>query len=210
VISIDDYNIVELYTDLDIHFKSEWVEKFISAEITVVKNGKPHILTTHDHCITEDLRSAMLDGDPGEVIRVSYRYLPKNTLKDNIVREDGFSFTLLPDNDATFPGGEEKLDQYLSEIISDQVSADDLDMYNLAAVKFTVSHSGDIINSRVVSSSNYNYIDTLLLNVISDMPAWTPARYSDGTQVSQDFVFTVGDHGSCVISTLDLARYSFK
>ena len=210
VISPEDYKDIEQYTDLDIHFKSEWIEHFISAEITIIKDGKPEILKTQNHNITDDIRMAMLYADSGQKIRVSYEYLPKNSLQENIVRTDGFSFTISPDNDASFPGGEESMIEYLSRTAMNQVTIEDIDIYNLAAIKFTVSDSGDIINPQVVQPSNHPEIDTLLLNAICDMPSWDPASYDDGTRIAQDYVFTVGDHSSCVINVLDIRNYSFK
>ncbi len=208
VITPEEFKDTKKYADLDIHFKSEWIEEFISADITIMKNGKAQILKAQDHHITEDIKMAMAQADSGQKINVSFKFVPKNALKEKNVKEDGFSFTILPHHNASFPGGVVSMDKYFHKVIN-QVTPDDIVIYNLAAIRFTINENGDIINPEVVTQSKHKHVDTLLLNAICDMPSWKPASYNDGTTVSQDYVFTVGDHSSCTINTLDLKTYTF-
>ena len=210
MISPEQFNEIERYTELDIHFKSEWIGKFISADITVIVNGKQKVLKANDHYITEELKSAIADADSGEKVKVSYQYIPKSGPNVKDTRKDGFSFAILPEQDASFPGGIDNMNKYFSDAKINKVTSDDIDIYNLAAIKFTVNDNGDIVNPHVVSKSKHNYVDSLLLNAICDMPSWNPAKYDDGTRIAQDFVLTVGDHTSCTLNTLGVSMYTFK
>ena len=60
-------------------------------------------------------------------------------------------------------------------------------------ITFTVSESGKITKAKVSETSTDPVMDIFLLEVISKMPNWVPARNADGVNISQDFVFTLGN-----------------
>jgi len=197
-------------TDIDRHFKSEWVDEFLSVEVLVFQSGNPHILNAKDDNITDDLRQAIVNADSGSTIKVSYEYNAVNALDKNSVHTDGFSFTMLPDNDASFPGGEHNMNDYLADAGLNKIQEKDIDIYNIAAVKFTVTESGHIENAHIASKSKNTDIDKLLLNTICNMPQWIPASYNDGVTVAQEYVLSVGDHGSCTVNVLNIHKYALK
>lgn len=45
-----------------------------------------------------------------------------------------------------------------------------------------------------------------MAEAIRNMPSWKPAGYSNGISVKQDFVLTVGNMESCVVSLLNIRR----
>jgi len=38
------------------------------------------------------------------------------------------------------------------------------------------------------------------------MPKWTPASYSDGTAIEQDYVLMVGNMKSCIVNLLNIRK----
>ena len=205
-----EFDNIKTFTEIDRHFKSEWVHEFLSVEVLIIKSGNPHILKAKDDNITDDLRQAIVNADSGSAIKVSYEYISENTIDNNNVHRDGFSFTMLPDNDASFPGGVLNMNEYLDEAGVNTIQKKDIDIYNLAAVKFTVTESGHIENAHIANKSNNKEVDKLLLNAICNMPSWTPASYNDGVTVAQEYVLSAGDHSSCAVNVLNIQKYAIK
>lgn len=196
--------------DLNKHFKSNRSRKYVSVEIITSYDGKLIKSKSIDDTINDDQKNAMDVADYGRAISVIYNYIPDNTLSNNTVRSDNFSFYVLPDKEAQYPEGVAKMKSYIDKAAFNKISHSDIDIYNLAAVKFTVDEQGTIVNAHVVASSKDEEVDALLLEAICNMPSWVPAEYASGLKTSQDFVFTVGDHSSCTINTLDINRFNFK
>jgi hypothetical protein len=205
-----EFDDIKRFTDIDRHFKSEWVQEFLSIEVIIFRSGHPHMWNAKDDNITDDLRQAILNADSGSPIKVSYEYIAKNALDKNSVHTDGYTFTMLPDNDASFPGGDHNMNEYLVDAGLNKIEKKDIDTYNLAAVKFTVTESGHIEDAYIASKSKKAEVDKLLLNAVCNMPLWVPASYNDGVTVSQEYVLSIGDHGSCTVNVLNIHKYALK
>ena len=52
-----------------------------------------------------------------------------------------------------------------------------------------------MINTKITKSSTYSKVDHKLLEAITKLAKWTPAKNEKGVKIKQDFVFTVGDYG---------------
>ena len=107
--------------------------------------------------------------------------------------------------DAVRPAAEEPLPLVYTQIGA--TLSTNFKNYDLAAVKFTVNEDGKIANAHVVESSKDEKVDRLLLATIQNMTDWKPAKYSNGLQVKQDFILTVGNMESCVVNLLGIRRY---
>jgi len=196
--------------DLNEYFKPEWAKQYVSVDVITSYKGAVVKTTSDNDQLSEAQKQAMAMADANRDIKVIYRYIPNSSHDDNDVRTDDFSFHVLPEQEAQYPEGIASMNKYLEEKAFNKISHSDIDIYNLAAVKFTVTEEGEIINSRVIESSKDESVDALLLEAICSMPSWKPAEYSNGKRISQDFVFTVGDHTSCTINVLNINRYNFK
>ena len=130
------------------------------------------------------------------------------------VKEFHFSFTFDPENNASFTDGKEQLKQYLKEKAIDKIPADSFENYNLAAIKFTVTEEGEITNVHVFDSAyqgfKNEYINSLLIETVQNMPCWKPAEYSDGTKVKQDFILAAGDMRSCFVNLLNIRKLAIE
>jgi len=211
-ISITKQELSEAQTliDLNPRFKSEWIQKYISVEISATGNGKPMKATSRNDLLTKKQKVLMNSADRNTDISVKIQYLPENTLKQNEVKEMTFSFILDPKTEAQYVGGEQELKRYLKKNIIDELAAGSIKKYDLAAVNFTVDEKGNVVDIRIFDTSMYGTkpakTDEILMKAICNMPRWKPATYSDGTKVKQDFALTVGDHESCVVNILNIRR----
>ena len=144
--------------------------------------------------------------DLGAEITVTMQYIPENTVKQNDIKEINFTFTVDPETEAKYYGGQQQLQQYLKDNLSDRISGASFKKHQLAAVKFTIDEEGYINDPHVFWTSDDEKTDELLLETICNMPRWKPAEYSNGIKVKQEFALTVGDMESCVVNLLNIRK----
>ncbi|MCB0707656.1 MAG: energy transducer TonB [Saprospiraceae bacterium] len=192
--------------DLNADYKSSWIKEYISVEVFANQNGIARKAVSENDILSQEQKTIMQRADVGTRVSVKVKYLPENTLRNNDIKELTFAFTVLPESQAQYSGGQKELIQYLKENAINKIPAGSFTGYDLAAVKFTVSEEGEIMNAFVFESSKDEEIDKLLLETIRAMPCWNPAEYSNGVKVSQEFVLTVGNMENCMVNLLNIRR----
>ena len=192
--------------NLNLEYKPSWVKEYISVEILTSHKGKIKKAISKNDILSQAQKNNMHMADVGTDISVKIQYLPENTLTHNDIKEINFTFTVNPENEAKYLGGQQQLTQYLKEKAIDKIPDDIFKGYDLAAVKFTINEVGQIVDPHVFSSSNDEEIDKLLLETICNMPNWKPAEYTDGTKAKQEFVLTVGNMENCMIHLLNIRK----
>jgi len=191
-------------TDLNPHYQTSWVRKYLSVEILASYQGVTRKAVSREDTLSQEQKHLMEIADVGTDISVKVHYIPENTLKQNDPKVFDFTFLVNPEAGATFGGGAQKLNQYLRENAIDRIPGDSFTGYDLTAVRFTVDEAGRIIHAYIFSSTEDEKTDALLLEAIRKMPDWKPAEYADGTKVKQDFVLTVGNMENCMIPLLNI------
>ena len=175
-------------------------------EVEATKNGTTKKAVGKSDVLTQEQKDLLKLADEGTDVLVKIKYMPENTLSHNDPKEFHFTFSIDPENDAAYPGGEQQLKQYLKEKAIDKIADGSFRQYQLAAVKFTIDEKGQVINPHIFWTSEDKKTDELLLETICNMPNWKPATYANGFKVKQEFVFTVGDMKSCVVNLLNIRR----
>lgn len=192
--------------DLNQHYKPSWVKAYISVEILASHDGKTTKASSEDDILSQMQKEVMGMADAGTDISVSVRYMPNNNLKHNEEKEINFKFTIEPENEAAYVGGQQQLEQYIKKNATSKIPDDVFNIYNLTAVKFTIDEEGQVVDAHVFESSKDEQVDELLLEAVANMPNWKPAAYANGMKTKQEFVLTAGDHRSCVINVLNIRR----
>ncbi|MFK7983730.1 MAG: energy transducer TonB [Saprospiraceae bacterium] len=193
-------------SDLNKHYQSSWIKEYLAVEIKAMQNGVLKQVNTKNESLSQAQKDLMNGADNGTNISVSVEYIPNNNLKNSLSKEIKFSFLVNPEKAATYPGGPKQLIQYLEHQVIAKISTTSFIEHQLTAVKFSINAAGQVENPRLFESSKDEKIDALLLTAITNMPAWQPARYASGETVKQEFVFTLGDHKSCVLNLLTVSR----
>ncbi|MCB0566660.1 MAG: energy transducer TonB [Phaeodactylibacter sp.] len=210
LITKEELNEANSLTDLNRHYKSSWIREYISVEILTSHNGKIMKSVSKNGTLSQEQKNRMNMSDAGANISIKVKYIPENTLTHNDPKEINFTFTLDPESEAKYPGGQEQLKKYLKEKAIDKIPGTSFRNYDLTAIKFTISEEGEVINAHVFGSeyqtSENEKIDKLLLETIRNMPCWKPAEYSNGIKVKQEFVLTVGNMENCMIHLLNIQR----
>jgi len=205
-VSIDRAELSKANTLLDINprYDADWVRTYASVEITTVQEGQVLTKVGKDDTLTEEQKAQLAAADLGTKISVLVRYMPENNLSHNDLQEMGFSFAVEADRDAKFPGGEEQLKAYLSEQAISKLSAESFGEWGLSAVTFIVDEGGLVNEVEAVEPLQDSAIAALLVETVCNMPAWEPARFSEGIAVDQQFALTVGNQANCKIPLLNI------
>ncbi len=188
------------------HFKPSWIRSYESVTVFTTIQGKLQQAVSNSDVLTPAQKDNLNRADAGKEISVVVRYLPENTLQHNDIQEFDFTFSVNPDYEASFAGGSEALMQYLQETAIKSIPANLFQGFDMAAVKFTVSQTGDIVEASIFQPTKSAEMDQILLEAIRQMPTWKPATYADGTTVQQEFALTLGNMENCMVNLLNIPR----
>ena len=84
-------------------------------EIAASNGGKLKKAIAKNDKLTPEQKDILNNVDAATDISVVVNYIPNNTLKNNDPKVFDFTFTVDPENKATYPGGQQQLNQYLKE-----------------------------------------------------------------------------------------------
>jgi hypothetical protein len=193
-------------TDLDPKYNSSWIREYISVEVVTIYKGKTRSAVSKSDVLSREQKDIMNMADAGTDISVNIQYIPENTLTHNDIKEINFTFSIDPESEAQYIGGQQELNKYLKTNAIDKIPEGSFRGYDLAAVKFTVSEEGEITDAHIFERSKDKNIDELLLKAIHNMPNWKPAEYANGVKTKQVFVLTVGNMENCMVNLLNIRR----
>jgi len=205
-ISAEKLKDAQTLSDLNKYSKSSWVKEFISVDVLASFKGVIRKVSGKSDLLNPEQKEMMNMADVGTEISVKVRYVPKNTLAQSDTKEINFTFTVDPEKEASFSGGDEMLNQYLKVNAIDKIPDGIFRQLTLAAVKFAIDEEGHIVDAHVFESSKDKVADDLLLTSILNMPKWEAAEYANGTNVKQEFVLTVGDMENCMVNLLNIRQ----
>ncbi len=191
-------------SDINKHYPSSWIKEYNLVTFQTKHQGNTRKATSKDSTLTTEQKDLLLTADPGAPITVNVQYLPNNNLSHNEPKEISFTFTVEPEIQASFTGGQQQLRQYLKEKAMDNIAEDHFNKYQMTAVRFTIDEEGQVLDPLVFWSSEDKEIDQVLLETVCNMPRWKPAEYANGKKIKQEFVFTVGDMESCVVNMFNI------
>lgn len=192
--------------DINDRYPTSWIREYISVEVVTISNGEKRTAMSKNDILSEEQKEHMLTADLDTDIRINVLYMPENNLKHNTAKDYSFTFTIDPENEASFPGGKQKLEQYVKTNAVDKIPENVFKQYQLAAVVFTIDEEGYVTNPNLLWPSENEKVDKILLETVCNMPRWKPAEHANGKKVKQDFAFTVGDMQSCVVNLLNIRR----
>jgi TonB family protein len=177
---------------------------FVSMEISVLSKGKTLRSGSTDNLITAEQKNILAIADLGSDIHIKIRFRYKN--RGNIsfydldqIKEGEYTVTVIPATEAEFPGGFSEISNYLNKTVFNKIPAKNTsEKVRQVVVRFTISEEGQVTDAKLSRTSKDPATDKLLLDAISKMPKWKPARDSKGTRVKQEYCIPFGNNnGSC-------------
>lgn len=195
-VSKEKLDVAKTLIDIRPGYPSSMIDAYTSTEISVTSNGTVMKATGYNDTLSADQQTILQMADVGSEINVEVGYVHQNpvTLLPDI-REMHFVLSIVPEVEATYPGGCQELSSYLKRNAIDKIPDGFSKENKVAVVSFIVTETGGISNVQVSQSSSDPEIDRLLLKAINRMPNWIPAENAEGVKVQQEFEFIVGNGG---------------
>ena len=110
--------------------------------------------------------------------------------------EGQYKVTAVPATEAEYPGGFNKISEYINENVFNKIpKSDDAENIRNAIVNFTVNEEGQVVDAKISRSSENLKLDNLLLDTFNKMPNWKPAKNSKGINVKQEISIPLGRTG---------------
>lgn len=191
-------NAATTMSEINDGYPASWVSDYVSTEISATSSGKQLTAKGNAESLTPEQKKVLKAASTGTNVTVTVNYRCKNSATGAAeVRIMRYSLNVIPEVEAVFPGGEEKMTEYLKSNAINKLKPESAPIFT-AKVKFTVNENGEIANARLAEVSHDPNIDQLLLKTITAMPKWKPAQSAQGINVEQEFEFIVTtDPGGC-------------
>ena len=194
----ESFRSARLMSDVISGYPIHWITGYTSVEISATCGGKALKAVSANDTLTAAQINLLHTVDLASTIdiRVKYSYkVPVTGITENNTMH--VSMTIVPETEAEYAGGYEKLIRYLKVKSLHHISASTFREFQQVSVKFTVNEEGKIINAKVTDTFGDTQMDALLLKIVEEMPNWKPAANAKGIKVKQEFVLNVGRKGGC-------------
>jgi TonB family protein len=195
-----DLATVKTMKDINPGFPESWIAEkdYISSVVTVTKAGS-RISSRHiNHELTKEQKSLINNADLGTNIEVEVTYNARNSVTQIMDEKTmNFSVTVIPDKEAAYIGGHEKLEQIFKKHVIDQIESKETDAINNAILQFVIDTQGQLRDPQITISSGISEIDNLLLQAVDRLGIWTPAINANGEKVSQTFQYQLSNMDGC-------------
>lgn len=174
-----------------------WIFGYESVEILVNGHGRALRGVGNDALLSADQKSVLQKAALADDVEINVHYRSQNTVTR--APENGGMhtvFTVVPQTEAVFTGGEAALERYLGSKGIEEISARIPAGFKQVRIGFVVDERGNITEVKLAQSCGNGKVDRLLLEAIRNMPPWQPALNGQGRAVSQEFEFTAGSLSS--------------
>ncbi len=190
-------NTAKSMTDINPGYPSSWVSGYISVAVQATCNGKVMMAYGKDEQLSKDQLRILKMADIGTEVVVDVRYNPDAASGKNTIKKIHFTYTVIPEVEARYPGGKELLNQYVKQNVIDKIDTTFIKQLKLVTVRFSIDKNGYTTDVQIDETSGYDNIDQLLLKTINTMQKWQPAENAKGEKVQQDFVLSLGNAIGC-------------
>lgn len=184
------------------YFPDESYNKIIDiheVEIEVMINGERKSSIGNSEMLTAEQKELLKQADMGSSIAVRFRFFHRYTVSNSgrkDIRYGYYSVDVVPETEASYPGGNQALSAYLKSNVVDKIFYSDNDYEKLPInVDFIVTENGDVENVDISRKMAIPDVDQLIKNAFTNMAKWTPAVNAEGVFVRQKFSIPFGGMG---------------
>lgn len=183
-------------SDLIDGYPSSWITEYVSTGIQIVSDKEVNQAVSSSEQLTPEQVSLLKSAGLGDEVVIDITYTSRNFITNNLdERILHYTATVIPEQEAVYPGGREPMKAYLQESAIRKIPNESFKELQQVIFRFTVDEQGQVVNARITTTSGDPKTDTLLLNALNNMPKWKPAENLKGNKVTQDFELIVGNSG---------------
>lgn len=178
---------------------TEFALEFNSIELHVNQNGEE----TMEYGENEDLNDAQLNlikttGYHTNLQLNSYVQLKNPTSGLLETKHLTYAISVVPEKQAQYLEGQNELYKHIRENTASHTAVYNPSVYHYqpGKVRFTITAEGTLVDAKLTSTSGYDELDELLLELVNSLPAnWEPAMNAKGERVDQQLVLFFGNFG---------------
>lgn len=178
--------------DLIEGYPVNWIDSYASVEISASCQGKERKATSANDSLSSEQQQILKTADLASkiIILVNYNYQVPVThvLEHNTMHVE---FTVVPQIEAQYVGGREKLMQYLKDNSPGITLTTSKEPQQLI-IRFTINEQGKVSHPKINRSFGDKKTDRHFLKLIQNMPDWKAAENPEGIRVKQEFEFVAG------------------
>lgn len=170
-----------------------------SLMVTVFKDHHGSVEQGSNLTLTDDQKKLLHSLEYDEIFRVDAKCQGPNPDDPSMTEYDMYyAFTVVPEKEASFPGGMESVIDYLKNNCKKEISKARADVLDPGLIVFTVNKDGSVSKSEHLISSGYPNLDNKLVELMKNLPQnWTPAENANGEKVPQELALRFGDLSGC-------------
>jgi len=183
-----------LINDVIAEYPSSWIKDYTSVEISILSRGTETSASSVDNTLSPKQKSILRSANISDAISIIVNYKNTNAATNLIQnRQLDVSMVVIPEIEAEYIGGYEKMIKFLKENSIEQISEKGLNnLQTSATIAFTVNEYGGIEQVSLTNTAGDHEIDQLLMELLVKMPKWKPATDANGKAVKQEFQFILG------------------
>ncbi|PHS03633.1 MAG: hypothetical protein COA88_15490 [Kordia sp.] len=179
-------------------YPTNWISAYISVEISSRRNGFEANLFSDNNILSNAQKKLLANIDLDTEIVVKVKYNIKNAITHALEESEmNVSLTVIPEVEAEYVGGYEKMITYLKNNSIDKIGIISNMQVQSSVIKFTIGKNGKANNVKLNKTTGNTEIDALLVDLLDNMPKWNPAKNAKGKSVPQQFEFKIGGMGGC-------------
>ena len=186
----------ESLSDIIIDYPGSWITDYVSVNISTETSTDKSIAKGTNEFLNAKQKKLLNSLDINSDVEIIVTYERRNSVLNEVnTHQLKINLTVVPQKEAFYEGGQSALMNYFefnSKLITDGM---ELDSLKNGSFLFTISEEGKATNSILDRTSGYSEVDELMLNLLNNMPKWTPAENNSGEKVKQKFRFNFGAGG---------------
>lgn len=177
----------------------DMILNIISIEISTKQNNKLLSAKSDGDFLSNDQKKLLLDLAIGTEVDFNIVFQFKDSFKE--YKPDEYQhgliyMTLVPNKEASFPGSNKSFNTYLSnQLFNKIVNSTDLARISQVKLNFTIDNNGQVVKTKITSSSGKPNLDKLILDAFNKMPKWQAAQNIAGVKIEQTFSFAFREEG---------------
>ncbi len=189
-------NNAKLIGDVIDGYPCNWITEYISVEILATCSGKTMKAVSRNQVLSLEQKNILKTVDLGTHIVINVNYIHKDAVtKETQAKKIDVTMMVIPEVQAEYNGGYDQLMVYLKGKSKGIITGKKAKDFDWLIIRFTINEAGEVTNTKVNGKSKDEKIEKQFIEVIKNMPKWTPAENSKGVKVKQEFEFSVGNYG---------------
>lgn len=174
-------------------YPSNWITSYNSVEIEVKRQDGTYRASGSNEQLSPDQIALLKTAELNSTVLVDIKYNYQNTLSGELEKNKIHAlFTVIPESEAHYKGGQEELYHYLKVNCTDKITDQDAKLLRRTKVEFIVNEEGEIREAKLTESTGNTSVDKLLLEAVNGMPSWQAAEDATGKKVKQHFLLDFG------------------